>query len=141
MDNLPNSVMEALSCGVPVVAFNTGGIPEMVEHKRNGYVAKQKNIYNKQIIYRLPTAHTCFNQIDLPEYPNEATLRKKYLTISTYESSLIGILLFAIGTMAFFPFKCVNRSSFGLIQIAVSPRIVSGRVVAMVNTSSLPSIL
>jgi len=35
-----NTVMESLSCGTPVVAFNTGGIPDMVEHKKNGYLAK-----------------------------------------------------------------------------------------------------
>lgn len=29
-DNLPNTVMEALSCGIPVVAFNRGGVPDMV---------------------------------------------------------------------------------------------------------------
>lgn len=43
-DNLPNMVMEALACGVPVVAFNQGGIPEMVNHKQNGYVAKYESI-------------------------------------------------------------------------------------------------
>jgi glycosyltransferase involved in cell wall biosynthesis len=42
-DNLPNTIMEALSCGTPVVAFNTGGIPEMVDHQRNGYLANLKN--------------------------------------------------------------------------------------------------
>lgn len=39
-DNLPNTVMESLACGTPVVAFNTGGIPDMVEHRINGYLAK-----------------------------------------------------------------------------------------------------
>ncbi len=38
-DNLPNTVMEAMSCGLPVVAFNTGGLSEMIEHKVNGYLA------------------------------------------------------------------------------------------------------
>ena len=42
-DNLPNTIMESLSCGTPVVAFNTGGIPEMIEHKSNGYLADYKN--------------------------------------------------------------------------------------------------
>jgi glycosyltransferase involved in cell wall biosynthesis len=42
-DNLPNTVMEALACGTPVVAFNTGGIPDMVEHQQNGYLAKFKS--------------------------------------------------------------------------------------------------
>lgn len=39
-DNLPNTLMEALACGVPCVGFNVGGIPEMIDHRRNGYVAR-----------------------------------------------------------------------------------------------------
>ncbi len=39
-DNLPNTVMESLSCGTPVVAFNIGGMPDMIDHKINGYLAK-----------------------------------------------------------------------------------------------------
>lgn len=39
-DNLPNTLMEALACGVPCVGFHVGGIPEMIDHKVNGYVAK-----------------------------------------------------------------------------------------------------
>ncbi|HZY40198.1 MAG TPA: glycosyltransferase family 4 protein [Mucilaginibacter sp.] len=42
-DNLPNTVMEALACGTPVVAFNTGGIPDMVDHRQNGYLAEFKS--------------------------------------------------------------------------------------------------
>lgn len=38
-DNLPNTIMESLACGVPCVSFKVGGIPEMIDHKRNGYVA------------------------------------------------------------------------------------------------------
>ncbi len=38
-DNLPNTVMEALACGTPVAAFAVGGIPEMVLHQQNGYLA------------------------------------------------------------------------------------------------------
>ena len=39
-DNLPNTVMESLACGTPVVAFNIGGIPDMIDHQKNGYLAK-----------------------------------------------------------------------------------------------------
>jgi len=40
-DNLPNTVMESLACGTPVAGFNTGGIPEMVGHREQGYIARQ----------------------------------------------------------------------------------------------------
>ena len=39
-DNLPGTVMESLACETPVVAFRTGGIPDMVVHKQNGYLAE-----------------------------------------------------------------------------------------------------
>jgi len=42
-DNLPNTVIESLSCGTPVVAFNTGGMPDMIEHLKNGYLAELKS--------------------------------------------------------------------------------------------------
>ncbi|RYE13894.1 MAG: glycosyltransferase, partial [Sphingobacteriales bacterium] len=42
-DNLPNMVMESLSCATPVVAFNTGGIPDMIDHLQNGYLAEYKS--------------------------------------------------------------------------------------------------
>lgn len=45
-DNLPNTVMEAMACGVPCVGFQTGGIPEMIDHLHNGYVAKYKSAEN-----------------------------------------------------------------------------------------------
>jgi len=57
-DNLPNTVMESLACGTPVVAFNTGGIPDMVEHQINGYLAEYKNsddlMHGIQWIYQHP---------------------------------------------------------------------------------------
>lgn len=43
-DNLPNMVMESMACATPVVAFRTGGIPDMIEHKVNGYLADYKNV-------------------------------------------------------------------------------------------------
>ena len=42
-DNLPNTVMESLACATPVVAFTTGGIPDMVKHLENGYLAKYES--------------------------------------------------------------------------------------------------
>lgn len=42
-DNLPNTIMEAMACGVPCVGFRVGGIPEMIDHLTNGYVANFKD--------------------------------------------------------------------------------------------------
>jgi len=39
-DNLPNTLMESMACGVPCVGFCVGGIPEMIDHRKNGYVAE-----------------------------------------------------------------------------------------------------
>ncbi len=42
-DNLPNTIMEAMACGTPCVGFQTGGIPEMIDHLHNGYVADYRS--------------------------------------------------------------------------------------------------
>jgi len=42
-DNLPTTVMESLCCGTPVVGFDVGGIPDMICHKENGYLAKYRD--------------------------------------------------------------------------------------------------
>ena len=42
-ENLSNTIMESLSCGTPVVGFDIGGNSDMIDHKRNGYLAKEKD--------------------------------------------------------------------------------------------------
>lgn len=39
-ENFSNTILESLSCGTPVVAFNIGGNTDLVEHKTNGFVAE-----------------------------------------------------------------------------------------------------
>ncbi|BAZ42790.1 group 1 glycosyl transferase [Calothrix sp. NIES-4101] len=39
-DNLPNTIIEALACGTPCVGFAIGGIPEIIEHQKNGFLAQ-----------------------------------------------------------------------------------------------------
>lgn len=38
-ENFPNTVLESLSTGTPIAAFNIGGIPDMVSHMESGYLA------------------------------------------------------------------------------------------------------
>ena len=42
-ENLPNTIMESMACGTPCVGFEIGGIPEMIDHKINGYVTNYKD--------------------------------------------------------------------------------------------------
>ena len=35
-DNFSNTVLESIACGTPCVAFRAGGMPDMIEHRRNG---------------------------------------------------------------------------------------------------------
>ena len=43
-ENLPNMIAEAMSCGLPCVAFSVGGIPEQICHRRNGCLVEPFDI-------------------------------------------------------------------------------------------------
>ena len=42
-ENLSNTIMESMSCGTPVVAFNIGGNSDLIDHTQNGYLAKERD--------------------------------------------------------------------------------------------------
>jgi glycosyltransferase involved in cell wall biosynthesis len=42
-DNLPLALIEALACGTPIVAFEAGGVPDLVRHMETGYLARYRD--------------------------------------------------------------------------------------------------
>ena len=42
-DNLPTVILEAFSCGTPVIASNAGGIPDIIEDGENGLLFNDEN--------------------------------------------------------------------------------------------------
>ncbi len=39
-ENLANTVIESMACGTPCVAFQIGGMPDIIKHEHNGYLAR-----------------------------------------------------------------------------------------------------
>ena len=53
-DNLPNAVLESMSCGTPVVGFEVGGVPDMVRNGVSGFVVpKGDTVALRQAILRV----------------------------------------------------------------------------------------
>lgn len=86
-DNLPNTVTEAMACGTPVVAFNTGGLPEMINHLSTGYLSEYRSaeslaegIY--QVLFKQEYASLSGNarQKVLDTY-SESTVSEKYTSL------------------------------------------------------------
>ncbi|TKK70330.1 glycosyltransferase [Ilyomonas limi] len=81
-DNLPTTILESLSCGTAVVGFDVGGIPDMIRHKKNGYLAKYKDAVDiaKGITY-------CINENtkgDISPEFKTALVIKKHLELFDY---------------------------------------------------------
>lgn len=49
-DNMPNAMLEALACGLPVLTNNVGAIPEMINSGQNGFIAQNDDIYIETLI-------------------------------------------------------------------------------------------
>ncbi|NIM10839.1 MAG: glycosyltransferase [Candidatus Aminicenantes bacterium] len=43
-DNLPNTILEAMACATPVIAFNTGGMPDMINDGGTGRLVPFRDV-------------------------------------------------------------------------------------------------
>ncbi len=91
-DNLPNTVMESMACGTPVVGFRTGGVPEMIEHKHSGFLAEGRNalslatgIYETLFLLNIDEISRNARQKVLKEYSQDV-VAKQYAEL--YEKML-----------------------------------------------------
>lgn len=89
-DNFPNTILESLACGTPVVVFNNSGCIELIDHKINGYIAENKdtNSLLDGILYTLNELKT--NKKDISKKIHElcsySAISKKHIEL--YEQIL-----------------------------------------------------
>lgn len=68
VENLPNTVLEAMACGTPAVTFNVGGMKDAVRHMKTGYLAQYGNV--KDLAYGI---ELLFNDTVLRERCRKST--------------------------------------------------------------------
>lgn len=66
---MPNAVLEMMASGLPVVAYETGGIPQMIEHKKTGYIAP----LGDQRLFRRHLEHLMDNKNEAKSVGNAAS--------------------------------------------------------------------
>lgn len=85
-DNLPNTLVEALACGTPCVAFNIGGMPDLIDHGQTGFLAKAYEIESfsnglKQILNSDPIAFRNACRIKAEKNFGDRVVAEEYLTL------------------------------------------------------------
>lgn len=90
-DNFPSTVLEAASCGKPVVAFDVGGVSDIINHRVSGYLAKPFDVidFASGIQWLLASAERLSSAGQAAsnftsQYCSQAAVAQKYLNL--YES-------------------------------------------------------
>jgi glycosyltransferase involved in cell wall biosynthesis len=66
MDNLPNTVLESIMCGTPVIGFPVGGIPDMIQDGVNGFITEEISVESLvKTINKFLNNPSCFNEIEI----------------------------------------------------------------------------
>ncbi len=92
-EGIPVSIMEGFAAGIPAIAFNIGGIPEIIEHGKNGFLLDDLQGAHAN---QLGLAFKHFYTMPLDEYliysqNAQETWQDKYNKITNYQllSSLL----------------------------------------------------
>ncbi len=94
MDNLPNTVLESLMCGTPVIGFPVGGIPDMIQDGVNGLLTNEisvTSLFETLTRFLNITENFDRNKIrkDAIEKYNQYIQAKKYIDL--FQKKVIGI--------------------------------------------------
>ncbi|RAX52434.1 hypothetical protein CCY99_07230, partial [Helicobacter sp. 16-1353] len=123
-ENLSNAIMESLACGTPVVAFDIGGNGDMIEHKLNGYLAKDVSDLANGIKWVLESP----NYAQIAQNARESVLKKfdskmvanSYIT--SYEAIINGGGEYELRFLFFILHAYISRSHILYSQILESKR-------------------
>jgi glycosyltransferase involved in cell wall biosynthesis/uncharacterized short protein YbdD (DUF466 family) len=86
-DNCPLVILEALSCGIPIISFTTGGIPELVRNGKDGYVTEYKNIRQiVEAVESLATNHRLLSEFSLNARERAASKFDTQIIANQYEN-------------------------------------------------------
>lgn len=90
-DNLPNTMVESLLCGTPVIASNIGGMSEVIKNGENGFLIDEIAVKAfKDVILKFIVNKNKFNQLEISlkaqNYFSEKVLASNYLNL--YKSNV-----------------------------------------------------
>lgn len=88
MENLPNTIVEAKACGVPVVAPRVGGIPQMIRHEIDGYLAAPYSTLDQGTAMKDSLAEGLHYVLTHPDYSSLSEAARED-AVSTYSEAAV----------------------------------------------------
>lgn len=88
MENLPNTIVEAKACGLPVVAPAVGGIPEMVRHEVDGFLATSYSMTDDGAAMQESLAEGLRFVVSHPDYARLSAAARED-AVSTYSEAAV----------------------------------------------------